>query len=162
MRPAGDRLRRGRSPGGFTLLEVLIALAVVVLVVGVSVPAMQRLYASSQYRGAIADVLGLLGSARHTAIRTGQAQDVLVDPRERRVAAGSVEKILPESITLEVLGSVELNRDGAGVIRFYPDGGASGGYVNLLGANGNAVQLQVDWLLGRVTTCTENCEGLAP
>ncbi len=43
---------------------------------------------------------------------------------------------LPDSLEVEVLGSQELNRDGAGVIRFYPDGGASGGYVKLAHENG--------------------------
>jgi general secretion pathway protein H len=51
------------------------------------------------------------------------------------------------------MGSTELNRDGAGVIRFYPDGGASGGYINLSHESGMATQVQVDWLLGSVSTC---------
>ncbi len=145
---------------GFTLLELVVALAIVAVVLGVSVPAMQRFFESSQYRGAISDVVTLLGSARHTAIRTGSEQDVLIYPRERKISAGNATKVLPEGIRLEVLGSAELNRDGAGVIRFYPDGGASGGFVNVASENGGVVQVQVDWLLGRVSTCRENCAEL--
>jgi len=56
-----------------------------------------------------------------------------------------------------VLGARELNRDGAGVIRFYADGSSSGGYVKLQNDSGMGVQVEVDWLLGRVTLCHEDC-----
>ena len=159
--PSGCRSRKGaRLQAGFTLLEILAAIAIAAIVLGVSVPAMQRLYESSQYRGAVGDVVGLLTSARYTAIRTGLAQDVLINPRTREITAGNENKTLPKSISLEVMGSTQLNRDGAGVIRFYPDGGASGGYVNLSHATGMSAQVQVDWLLGRVSTCKEDCEDL--
>ena len=159
-RTASGAVRLGEA-SGFTLIEVMVALAIAAMVMSVSITPMQRLYTSSQYRSAINDVVGLLSSARYTAVRAGSPQDVLIKPREREISAGNTKKILPDSVSLEVLGAAELNRDGAGVIRFYPDGGASGGYVNLAQANGNAVQVQVDWLLGRVSTCTENCEGLS-
>ena len=161
MRTSGTGSSRGEPRArGFTLLEVVVALAIVAVVLAVSVPAMQNFYESSQYRGAIGDVVSLLGSARHTAIRTGSDQDVFFYPRERRISSGRANKILPEGISLEVLGSAELNQDDAGVIRFYPDGGASGGYVNVASKNGTVVQVQVDWLLGRVSTCRDNCEDL--
>lgn len=147
-------MRAGR---GFTLLEVMVALAIVAVVLAVSVPAMQNFYESSRYRAAIGDVVSLLGSARHTAIRTGREQDVFIYPRERKISAGNATRVLPEGVRLEVLGSAELNEDDAGVIRFYPDGGASGGYVNVASASGAVVQVQVDWLLGRVSTCRDNC-----
>ncbi|NND68150.1 MAG: prepilin-type N-terminal cleavage/methylation domain-containing protein [Halioglobus sp.] len=150
-------IRPGR---GFTLLELVVALAIVAVILGVSVPAMQNFYESSQYRGAISDVVSLLGSARYTAIRTGNEQDVFIYPRERKISSGKASRVLPDGIRLEVLGSAELNQDSAGVIRFYPDGGASGGYINVASENGNVVQVQVDWLLGRVSTCTDNCEGM--
>jgi general secretion pathway protein H len=45
----------------------------------------------------------------------------------------------------------ELSRDNAGVIRFYPEGGTSGGSVKVETANGRGVKVAVDWLLGTVT-----------
>jgi general secretion pathway protein H len=145
---------------GFTLLEMLVAITIAAIVLGVSAPAMQRLYKSSQYHGAVNDVVTLLSSARYLAIRSGGNEDVLINPETREVTLGENVKALPESLQVEILGSRELNRDGAGVIRFYPDGGSSGGYVNLTQDNGLAVQVQVDWLLGRVSLCKENCTSL--
>ncbi len=142
---------------GFTLLEIMVAITIAAIVLGVSAPAMQRLYKSSQYHGAVNDVVTLLSSARYQAIRSGANEDVFINPLTREITLGKKVKALPGNLQMEVLGSRELNRDGAGVIRFYPDGGSSGGYVNLTQDNGMAVQVQVDWLLGRVSLCKENC-----
>ncbi len=142
---------------GFTLLEMLVAITIAAIVLGVSAPSMQRLYKSSQYHGAVNDVVTVLSSARFQAIRRGGNEDVFVNPTTREITLGETVKTLPESLKIEILGSRELNSDGAGVIRFYPDGGSSGGYVNLIYENGMTVQVQVDWLLGRVSLCKEDC-----
>ncbi|MFT4520620.1 MAG: general secretion pathway protein H [Halioglobus sp.] len=147
---------------GFTLLELMVVIAIAALVVGVSAPSMQRLYNSSQYHGAVNDVVTRLASARYGAIRGGIALDVLINPETREVSLGEKTTELPDSIELEILGSRELNREGAGVIRFYPDGGSSGGYVNLTHENGMAVQVAVDWLLGTVSLCKEDCTSDLP
>jgi len=152
--------QRARSSGweaGFTLLEMLVAIAIAAIVLGVSAPSVQRLYKSSQYHSAVNDVVSLLSSARYSAIRSGGNQDVLINPKTREITLGDKVTALPDSFQIEVLGSQDLNRDGAGVIRFYPDGGSSGGYVNLTAENGNSVQVQVDWLLGKVSLCKEGC-----
>lgn len=146
-----------RRAGGFTLLELLAVIAIAALVLGVSAPAMQRLYQSAQYRGAVSDIVAALNGARISAIRTGEYQDVLIDPRARHITRGDEVRALPDSLELEVLGSRELNRDGSGVIRFFADGASSGGYVDVSHPAGMAVQIQVDWLLGRVTLCKKNC-----
>jgi general secretion pathway protein H len=148
-----DRLK------GFTLLELVVATGVVALVIGVSAPSMQRLYQSAQYHGAVNDVVTLLSSARHSAIQKGRNEDVLIDPDARIIIAGEKEQQLPINLYIDVLGARELNREGAGVIRFYADGSSSGGYVNLQNDSGMGVQVEVDWLLGRVTLCNENCDG---
>ena len=142
---------------GFTLLELVVAIAIVALVLGVSAPSMQRLYQSAQYHGAVNDVVTLLSSARYSAIRKGRNEDVLINPETRIIVVGKKEQPLPKNLRVEVLGARELNREGAGVIRFYPDGSSSGGYVKLQNDSGMGVQVEVDWLLGRVTLCHENC-----
>lgn len=144
---------------GFTLLELLVVIAIAAIVLGLSAPAMQRLYQSAQYRSAVSDIVSELNAARYLAIREGESVDVAIYPRDRRVARGKKSRELPDLVRLEVLGSRELNRDGAGVIRFYPDGASSGGYVNVAYPPDMRVQVQVDWLLGRVSLCREACYG---
>ena len=145
---------------GFTLLEMLVAITIAAVVMGVSAPAMQRLYQSSQYHSAVSDTVTMLSSARYQAIRRGGQADVVINPESREISLGTKVHSLPKNLRMEVLGSRELNRDGAGIIRFYPDGGSSGGYVNLTSENDKTVQVQVDWLLGRVKLCRENCPTL--
>lgn len=147
------------SAAGFTLLELVLAITIAALVVAVSAPSMQRLYESSQYRGAVNDVVSALSLSRHQAIRSGEPADVAFNPSEGRIIRSEEATDLPGSIELEVLGAAELNRDSAGVIRFYPDGGSSGGYVKLTHKNGMSVSVTVDWLLGRVSLCqSDDCE----
>ena len=45
----------------------------------------------------------------------------------------------------------ELNRDSLGVIRFYPEGGSSGGGIDLGREDGSGVRISVHWLVGRVS-----------
>ncbi len=142
---------------GFTLLELVVAIGIAALVLAVSVPTMQRLYLTTQYHGAVNDVVNLLSSARYSAIRKGANEDVLINPETRVVKVGRKQQQLPGSLRITVLGARELNREGAGVIRFYGDGSSSGGYVELQNDSGMGVRVEVDWLLGRVTLCKENC-----
>lgn len=149
-----------KRENGFTLLEMVVAITIAAIIMGVSAPVMQRLYKSSQYHAAVNDVVTLLSSARYLAIRRGGQADVVLNPETREISLGDNVQSLPKSLHMEVLGSRELNRDGAGVIRFYPDGGSSGGYVNLTSESDSMVQVQVDWLLGRVSLCKGNCPAL--
>lgn len=148
------------SQSGFTLLEIVVAVAIMAIVVSVSVPLMQRLFQSSQYQSAVNDVVTMLSSARLMAVRQGADVDVLINPQTREISRGDSVHSLPKSLQLEVLGSHELNREGVGVIRFYADGGSSGGYVNLTSEGNATVQVQVDWLLGRVSLCKASCPRL--
>ena len=140
-----------RSAKGFTLLELLAALAIAGLVLAVSVPASARLYETMQYRKAVRDVIGLLSSARYTAINTGRAQNVEIRPEARELRLNDTIKVLPDDVTLSVKSAKELNRSDVGVIRFYPEGGTSGGGVVIERSGGAGVRISVDWLLGRVS-----------
>ncbi len=58
--------------------------------------------------------------------------------------------VFPESLDISGKTARELNRDGLGVIRFYPQGDSSGGEIDIIGKV-RGVRLSVDWLLGRVS-----------
>ena len=136
---------------GFTLLELLAALAIAGLVLAVSVPASVRLYETMQYRGAVRDVLGLFASARYTAINTGRAQNVEIRPDKGELRLNDTVKLLPDNVKLSAESARELNEGDVGIIRFYPEGGTSGGGVEIERLNGAGVRISVDWLLGRVS-----------
>ena len=139
---------RGR---GFTLLELLVVLGISGLLLAVVLPSSARMYSAMREREAFRDARALLSAARIRALNSGLAQDVFVRPSERRLWSAQEEQRLPAELSFVVHGAAELNRDNTGVIRFYPEGGASGGAVDILRANGSGVRISVDWLLGQVT-----------
>ena len=136
---------------GFTLLEVLAALTIVGVVLAVSVPSMARFYESMQYREAIRDVMTLLEGARYAAVNQGEVRDVLINPRDNALSSGERRIELPRLVSVSAATASELNEGDAGVIRFYPEGGASGGEVVLTRDTGGSTVIAVDWLLGRVS-----------
>ncbi|MCX2977563.1 prepilin-type N-terminal cleavage/methylation domain-containing protein [Candidatus Marimicrobium litorale] len=139
------------SDGGFTVLELLVVISIVGMLLAVSVPASSRFYESMQYRQAIQDVVSLLAGARHRAISTGKAQDVMFDTEYKRVTLNQDVRQLPESFTVLVSAASELGGQSQAVIRFYPEGGSSGGDVELARPDKSGVRISVDWLVGRVT-----------
>ncbi len=139
-----------KPPTGFTLVELMVVLAIAGLVLAVAVPSSLRMYQSMQYRQAVKDVVTGLSTARHQALSTGRHQDVLISPRNRTLQLGERRWQLPRDMNLAVHTAAELNRDDLGVIRFYPEGGSSGGGVDVERPGGSGVRILVDWLMGGV------------
>ncbi len=143
---------RGRAnQWGFTMLELLVAFSIIGLVLAVAVPSSVQFYQSMQYRQAVRDVVTTLASARYRAINSGRAQDVAVDPVANTIALNGESTQLPEGFSVAVHAARELNRERLGVIRFYPEGGSSGGGIDMERADGAGVRISVDWLVGRVS-----------
>jgi general secretion pathway protein H len=136
---------------GFTMLELLIAMAIAALVLAVSVSSTARFYQSMQYREAVRDVISLLSSARYKAIQSGRTQDVRVNPETNEIQLGDERRELPEAMTIAVHSASELNQPEVGVLRFYPEGGSSGGGIDIESPTGAGVKITVDWLVGRVS-----------
>jgi general secretion pathway protein H len=132
-------------------VELLVALAIMGLVVAVAVPSSARFYESMQLRQAARNTLSMLVSAREKALSSGRPQDVRIRPAERRLWTGDRNYEFPDAVTVTVHGAAELNYEDVGVIRFYPEGGASGGGIDLRRENGTGTAVNVDWLVGRVT-----------
>lgn len=141
---------------GFTLVEIVAAITVVALILGLAVPQSVKFYDSMRFRSTVRETMTLLGSARHAALSSGVAQDVLVSPREGWVRFGEKSAVFDPDIELAVHSAKEINRDSVGVIRFYPDGGASGGGVDISRPSGDMLSIEVDWLVGRVTLASQS------
>jgi general secretion pathway protein H len=133
------------------MVELLVAIAIVGLLMAVSVSGSIKLYDSIQYRQSVRDVLTLLGTARQRALDRGRIQDVSFDPTTNTVALGEQEHRLPDEYSLSVTSARELNRERLGIIRFYPEGGSSGGDVLIESSRGRSLMISVDWLMGGIT-----------
>lgn len=141
-----------RSPQpGFTMVELLVAIAIVGLLMAVTVPGSMRFYQSIQYRQAVRDVLTTLGQARHQAMDKGQAQNVGFDAERGQIQFYDEVVQLPKGFEMTVTTASEVNQQNLGVIRFYPEGGSTGGDIDVTSPRGRGVRISVDWLMGSVS-----------
>jgi prepilin-type N-terminal cleavage/methylation domain-containing protein len=90
--------RRSRLNGGFTLLELTLALAVLAVVIGLTWPALLRFVGEQDLKEDVAEVRARLASVRMLAIEEGiayqfryesQGQRFLILPYERPLGSGS-------------------------------------------------------------------------
>lgn len=140
-----------RSVLAFTLVELMVAMAIAGLLMAVSVPMGMRFYDSMQYRDAVRTVISAFQYARHKAVETGRMQDVVIRPGINELTYAGQRKQLSDSINMVVSAAGDLGAGQAGVVRFYPEGGATGGDVELESPAGKGVRISVDWLTGKVT-----------
>jgi len=142
---------------GFSLIELMVVMLLVSLlfaVVGVSV---SRSVRGAEIRNASRDIVAGIRHTRGQAIIQRQQQVFHVDADAKTwTAAGKAAVALPEGldITLNTARS-ELTGENAGGIRFYPDGAATGGSVELL-AGERVWMIEVSWLTGEVSIKRES------
>ena len=93
----------------------------------------------------------MLASARYAAVNSGRAQDVAINPGTNQISFREQVTQLPEKLNVVVHSAREINRRDEGVIRFYPEGGSSGGDIELERPDADGLRVSVEWLDGRVT-----------
>lgn len=139
---------------GFTLLELLVVLAIGSLLVALVPPAFDRLRETSQYRDTVRAVVVDLRQARQRALAYGQTVNFRVDLSDRKFGIeGEALKALPDSLEVKTtIGSQEQpDNTQQAVIAFLPEGGSSGGTIELVRPSGSGVRIRVDWLFGQIT-----------
>lgn len=138
--------------GGFTLLELLVAISIAAALLATVPVALVRAYETMEYRATVRNLVAGLKSARLEAARTGRDVPFTVDLDARRFGVGDrLRARLPDSLEVRVIVAERELRGGRSAIRFYPDGSATGGSIELHRSAGGGLRLRVDWLLGRVS-----------
>ena len=141
-----------REIGGFTLVELLVVLVIISLMLALVGTSISRNVTGAQMRTAAHKVAANLRYTRTQAILQKSEQVFLVDTENRSFQApGRQSEELPEGMNVELnTARSELTSETVGGIRFYPDGGSTGGNVRLE-ANGRVYQVNVAWLTGEVS-----------
>lgn len=139
-------------PGGFTLIELLAVLTLLGLLLAV-VPARVGVGTAAEHKAAARSVAAGLRHARAVAI--GQRAETVFQldlaDKKFRILGEAKEYSLPKDLELKLFtGQQEVVNERLGGIRFYPDGGATGGRLTL-GAGERKYQIDVDWMTGRVS-----------
>lgn len=141
-----------RNPAGFTLVELLVVMVIIALVLGLVATSISRSISGAESRVAARKVVASLRYTRARAILDKTETIFMVDTETRSYRApGREEVVLPEGIdVLLTTANSELTSEAAGGIRFFPDGGSTGGHVDLI-VRGREYRVDVAWLTGEAT-----------
>lgn len=127
MWETGEAPDECETQAGFTLIEMLVILAIIALISGIMFPSVERALQRQELVAAKLSVEGALRATRAAAIRGGGTVRFDTTPDRRAIRyAGTVEE-LPKSATITVSDRG---------IAFFPDGSTSGGEVILLDRSG--------------------------
>lgn len=141
---------------GFSLLEMMAVLMIIAAAGLLAMSAFGGGMRGMQLRSSAKEIAAQLRFARAVAISTGEPQDMVIDPggrswRGAKGRSGSLpgggEVIFTGAGAAQFPDSAD--GEGKGVVRFFPDGAATGGRIRLL-ANGAGWDVDVRWLTGEV------------
>lgn len=150
----------GRTDAGFSLLEIMIALVILALAVGVVGVGFARSSAGFRFDSAMQDLALSLREANARALRSGREIAVAIDVDGRRYQLQEDQPVaLPDGAGVRVIsGGQVMNAARQPVIIFYPNGGSSGGSITLTEQDRRAT-VSVDWLTGEVGVASGGADG---
>jgi general secretion pathway protein H len=137
---------------GFTLVELLVVLVIASLVLALVGTSISRSVSGAEMRTAARKMAASIRYTRTRAILDKEEKVFLVDTENRLYEAPKKKPVeLPEGMTVALTTArSELTSEAVGGIRFYPDGGSTGGFVELE-ANGRIRRINVAWLTGEAS-----------
>lgn len=142
-----------KSQAGFTLLELIVVLAIVVITLSMSIVFFSEPNTSQKLKRISLALSVYLQETRSTAIHRNKALTFSIDPANKvywREARREVQAF-PKSIMVSaVTAKLEQGARKIHHIRFLPDGSTTGGSVTLSEGDITMV-LHIDWLTGATT-----------
>lgn len=137
---------------GFTLLELLIVIALMGIIAALVVPMFGGPVSTSELRATARQLAAGLRLARSEAVSERRETFLVVDVAGKRfkVDREAREHALPSKVDLKLFTAQnDLVSQNVGSIRFYPDGGSNGGRITVA-SGARKFDVDVDWLTGRV------------
>lgn len=143
---------------GFTLVEVTVVMVIIALVMGLVATSMSRSVSAAESRAAARELVASLRYTRAKAILDKSDRVFEVDTDNRSYQAPGRKQVkLPEGMDITITTALsEISAEGIAGIRFFPDGGSTGGHIELT-VSSREYRVNVTWLTGE--TSLERQEG---
>ncbi|HXS53996.1 MAG TPA: GspH/FimT family pseudopilin [Usitatibacter sp.] len=142
-----------RKASGFTLLELVIVLAIGVAIYALLLGVPMRGATSADLKSAARTLASGLRQAQTTAMATRHDASLTLDleAREFMLPGDKSPRKLPSDVDLKLYtAESEVTSERTGGIRFYPDGSSTGGRITVSSGKRQFL-VDVDWLTGRVS-----------
>lgn len=153
---------RRRSIAGFTLLELLVVLAIAGLLLALVPPVVSAVVPGAKLKVAARELAATFRDARNQAIHRNTTVDMTfeLEPARYEIANGAPH-YFPEDIQIAILDnnartstqslpSLDFRPGEKYRLRFYPDGSSSGAAVRVASRDTYYI-VDIGWLMGRVT-----------
>ncbi|GJQ57741.1 MAG: hypothetical protein SCALA701_05420 [Candidatus Scalindua sp.] len=139
-------MRRRDGADAFTLVEVLVVLAIVAVVGVATVPRITTAIDTVRFRGTVSELVTFLRNAHLEAILQRKNLDIAIDFKKNSLTIDDDRHfVLPEEMGLE---PEEQGNSEAMTYRFFYNGRGSGPLINILGKNERKATVSVDLLSG--------------
>ena len=145
-----------RATSGFSLIEMLAALAVVALATALVMPLALRPSDALRLDAAAQDLVAALRLTRAAAIAHNSDAALTIDVERRTFASPAAPaRSLPADLSMKLKIAEPEQARSQGGFRFFPDGSSTGGEM-VLALRGKEARICVDWLSG-IARRAANC-----
>lgn len=143
------RSQPGHSAAGFTLLEMLIVIAMLALATAVAMPVFTRPSDGVRLQATARNLIDALRLTRAMAIARNAEIALAIDVDKRVFASAAIraQSFGPDMTAELTFAQPEQTARSTGGFRFFPDGSSSGGDVRLR-LRGREARICVNWLTG--------------
>jgi prepilin-type N-terminal cleavage/methylation domain-containing protein len=137
------------GPRGFTLIEVMMVVAIIGLTLTMGLPSFLRVMRKEGMRKAEYEMVEACKDARRAAIMNNQITDLVIHPLLGTfgVAGGaSQESQLPNDVTIDILGVnfIQLEKADLANVHFFPNGTSDEFTIVLHSSGGSYIKISLD------------------
>ncbi len=137
---------------GFTLLEIIIVLVIAAIMMTVVPPMISSALPGAELKAAARKVAAGLRYARNKSLTSDEETTLMLDLETKQFNVSGKKKNfqIHKDLDLTLLtAESEMLTENKGAIRFFPDGGSTGGRISL-STDKRKFVVDVDWLTGKV------------
>jgi general secretion pathway protein H len=136
------------SPAGFSLVEILVVIAILSTLAMMAAPLLRRAPAQAQLRADVARLAAGLRLTRAAAMAQNRAMALMLDTEGKTFVSPAVPASVLDNRT-EIALEPPVANGSTGAIRFFPSGRSTGARIHLR-LNGSEARVQVVWATGNV------------